>query len=425
MNILDMVAVPTSAHAAHLPTPARTARAKRRALADVNANLPTRTPRRRPDSTAEKPTKRKNRTQHAIYTPLVANKSAEMKAGVELRNEAQTDGSSRNEVLSTDEMNGVSSTTEMDGKRIINLPKTTEFDSAIELPTRRARKTVVDREPILMINELLQLQKSVILNFGPSNTVGEERYLPFRIEYSSGAETCQIKFEHIPAGVGIDVTEEGRDGEPLNASFRIRQGESKLFYVTWSPVLAGQLHEEIRLKTNTGEHFCVVLLGVSKSSTSDDSRQFERAERQSSFVDRDHITYTAEQWEEIQCDTFSNWLNRLFQSRSPNEAIELSDHQKATEWSSAVSVFDSLDMRQVRSAIEREVTEGRLAITPRSNRNVLDEVYVREQLTKLLLSFTPRWLQLGLEILLGNTIFKVGELWAITLPVIAAVLTSH
>ena len=399
MNILDMIAVPTSAHSAN-PTPSRTARAKRRALADVNANSPTRTPRRRPDSTAEKPTKRKNRTQNAIYTPLVANEYAQTKAGIELRDESQTDGSSRTEVPS-----GFSTNTE------------NEFDSAIELPTRRARKTVVDKAPILMINEFLQMQKSVILNFGTSNTVGKGRSLPFRIEtaYSSGAETCQIKFEHIPSGVGIDLTEEGRDREPLNASFQIRQGESKLFYVTWMPVLAGQLHEEIRLKTNAGEHFCVVVLGVSKSSPSD-GRQIETSERLSSFVDRDHITYTAEQWEEIQCDTFSNWLNGIFQSRSPNEAIELSDHQIAREWSLAVSVFDSPEMREVRSTIEREVTEGRLAITPRSTRNVLDEVYVREQLTKLLLSFTPRWLQLGLEILLGKTIFKVGEVWVTPFP---------
>ena len=400
MNILDMIAVPTSsAHAAHLPTPARSARAKRRALSDVNANLPTRTPRRRPDSTAGKSTRRK-KANHAIYTPLVDNESADVKADVERRNESQTDGSSGIEILSTSAVNGVSVTTETDGKR---------FDSAIELPSRRGSRTVVeDREPVLMINELLQLKKSVILNFGPSNTVGEERSLPFRIEtaHSPGAETW-IKFEHIPYGAGIGLKEDGHDGEPPNASFRMRQGESKLFYVTWTPVLAGQLHEEIRLETNTDEHLCVVVLGVAKSPISDD-RQFETAESPSSFTDRDNITHTAKQWEEIQCGSFSNWLNELFQSRSPDMAIELSDHQIAEEWTSAVSVFDSPDMREVRSVIEREVTEGRLAITPRSTRNVLDEVYVREQLTKLLLSYTPRWLHLGLVILLGDTIFKVG-----------------
>ena len=58
-------------------------------------------------------------------------------------------------------------------------------------------------------------------------------------------------------------------------------------------------------------------------------------------------------------------------------------------------------MINIRSAIEREVKEGRLAITPRSDRNVLDEVYVQEQLTELLLSYTPRWLQLGLGVVLA------------------------
>ena len=48
-----------------------------------------------------------------------------------------------------------------------------------------------------------------------------------------------------------------------------------------------------------------------------------------------------------------------------------------------------------------------MAITPRStttrcnNRNILDEVYVQEEVTKLLLgSYDLKWLQLGLEIVI-------------------------
>ena len=44
--------------------------------------------------------------------------------------------------------------------------------------------------------------------------------------------------------------------------------------------------------------------------------------------------------------------------------------------------------------------EGRLAISPGSERHIIDEVRVQEQLTDLLLSYTPRWLQLGLSVVL-------------------------
>ena len=69
-------------------------------------------------------------------------------------------------------------------------------------------------------------------------------------------------------------------------------------------------------------------------------------------------------------------------------------------------------MKHGRLAITPRSDEGHLATTPGSDRNILDEVHVREQLTKLLLSYTPRWLQLGLGIVLAmndSELIRVSE----------------
>lgn len=112
------------------------------------------------------------------------------------------------------------------------------------------------------------------------------------------------------------------------------------------------------------------------------------------------ILYNSQQWEAEQSTAFKSWLNHLF--RPAPEIDTVGDEQRSVELKAAMTLFNSRRMSAIRFAIEREVTEGRLAITPRAGRNILDEVYVQEQLSSLLLSYTPRWLQLGLDVVLAH-----------------------
>ncbi|KAL7442086.1 hypothetical protein ACHAXM_008219 [Skeletonema potamos] len=113
------------------------------------------------------------------------------------------------------------------------------------------------------------------------------------------------------------------------------------------------------------------------------------------------ILYSSQQWEAEQSTAFKSWLNHLFRRTAP-EFVAADEEQRAVELKAATALFNSRRMTVIRFAIEREVTEGRLAITPRAGRNILDEVYVQEQLSALLLSYTPRWLQLGLDVVLAH-----------------------
>jgi len=112
------------------------------------------------------------------------------------------------------------------------------------------------------------------------------------------------------------------------------------------------------------------------------------------------IFYDARQWEAQQSKAFQAWLNHLFHP-TPEITI-VSEEMRAAEMETAMILFNSRRMSAIRFAIDREVTEGRLAITPRAGRNILDEVFVQEQLSTLLLSYTPRWLQLGLHVVLAH-----------------------
>jgi abnormal spindle-like microcephaly-associated protein len=132
------------------------------------------------------------------------------------------------------------------------------------------------------------------------------------------------------------------------------------------------------------------------------------------------IIYNSQQWEEEQSSAFKSWLNHLFH---PTPEIDVVDvEQRYEELKAATALFNSRRMTAIRFAVEREVTEGRLAITPREDRrNILDEVYVQEQLSTLLLSYTPRWLQLGLNVVLtpyGDNRFQSNDMTKETLKTI-------
>lgn len=125
---------------------------------------------------------------------------------------------------------------------------------------------------------------------------------------------------------------------------------------------------------------------------------------------RENITYNAKQWEDEQCHTFISWLNNIYHpnndtTSSPNQRQH--HHLTSNEYKAATTLYTSPRFQSIKQSIEKEVREGRLAITPRSttrsdnNRNILDEVYVQEEVTKLLLgSYDLKWLQLGLEIVI-------------------------
>ncbi|KAL3826436.1 hypothetical protein ACHAXA_011245, partial [Cyclostephanos tholiformis] len=131
------------------------------------------------------------------------------------------------------------------------------------------------------------------------------------------------------------------------------------------------------------------------------------------FHARNNITYDSQCWEDRQCAIFTTWLNNIFHHESYCNRVD--DEQITLEWKAARQLFDSPKMRAIRCSVEREVKHGRLSINPRSDdghlavtpgidRNILDEVHVREQLIKLLLSYSPRWLKLGL-----GTVFAMDD----------------
>ena len=119
------------------------------------------------------------------------------------------------------------------------------------------------------------------------------------------------------------------------------------------------------------------------------------------------VSYDSQQWETQQSEAFKTWLNHLFQPVPKIHAV--GEEERCAEWNAALQLFNSHRMTLIRFAIEREVTEGRLAITPRGGRNILDEVYIQEKLSSLLLSYTSRWLQLGLEVVLAHHSDQIGH----------------
>jgi len=278
-------------------------------------------------------------------------------------------------------------------------------------------------------NQLLQSNTTKILNFGyNANIVGKVRSLPLRVVAPSTllSKHCQkeegvisVQFISVPIHSGFDTLDDEYDdiqfmvGKVL--SLKLKQNESKIIHISWTPKQEGEVRERMVMVTPWGDKVDISLIGIARVSIDVESAsqkeqtalepssaaQGEQKSKDTTaavYQGRDNITYNAQQWEDEQCKTFMTWLNNIFH---PINTSVVNESQLITEWQDAKTLFNSTKMIDIRSAIEREVKEGRLAITPRSNRNVLDEVYVQEQLTKLLLSYTPRWLQLGLGVVLA------------------------
>jgi hypothetical protein len=285
-------------------------------------------------------------------------------------------------------------------------------------------------------------QQHIVLNFGCSNVVGKTRSLPFRFVGTASTTAIDTQFpielEHIPVTRGFGVILEGHDimehgCEVCNSKtardvdartiFHLKQEQYKIIHVHWTPTQEGEVREEICLKSPWGR-FQVSLLGIARDTVQTPTlakTKIQPKKYLTTFHARDNIAYDSQCWEDRQCATFTTWLNTVFHPESNCNRID--DDQIILEWKAAKQLFDSPKMRAIRCSVEREVKYGRLSITPRSDdghlavtpgtdRNILDEVHVREQLIKLLLSYSPRWLEMGLGTVLAmndSEIMKVSE----------------
>lgn len=107
-------------------------------------------------------------------------------------------------------------------------------------------------------------------------------------------------------------------------------------------------------------------------------------------------TYSVARWEQKYSNIFKSWLNDLFSCHDTRIVPDTFDLNE--EWDTAILLFNSPEMKAARYTIETSVKSGRLAMKP--DRNVISNVGVQEKLTHLILSYSPRWLQLGLGIVL-------------------------
>jgi hypothetical protein len=128
-----------------------------------------------------------------------------------------------------------------------------------------------------------------------------------------------------------------------------------------------------------------------------------------------------EDLDEKQCETFSNWLNYIFQpSEERDHQVTLEDgrtqdrlglrtlvlHQRmAQARTKALEVFHSQEMSKVRKVILSEISRGRLSI--REDRDMYADLTLRNEITSLLLSYKTPWLRLGLETLFGESILPL------------------
>lgn len=359
--------------------------------------------------------KRRSRAhrKHDIYTPLVFNDSTNIRR-----------------------LNGaVDSTLSSYGETFKSFEgATVNFETAFKEKSRNSSGVPVA--------SLGNPQQHIVLNFGYSNFVGKTRSLPLRIVATSSNDTLDseypIELDPTPLTKGFEIVLGGDyalkhkhivcDGKSSGdrdapTIFYLKQAESRVIHVVWTPTQEGEIREETNLVSPLGR-IQITLLGIAcdtvKKSTLAKMKSQPRRDL-TTFHARDNITYDSQRWEDRQCATFTTWLNDVFHPESVFNRVDV--EHILVEWETAKKLFDSPKMQAIRCSVEREVKHGRLAITPRSDeghlattpgsdRNILDEVHVREQLTKLLLSYTPRWLQLGLGIVLAmndSELIRVSE----------------
>ncbi len=124
------------------------------------------------------------------------------------------------------------------------------------------------------------------------------------------------------------------------------------------------------------------------------------------------ITRGPDDWAAKQCDTFVSWLNYTFHpdddeeddstlNRSGLRALVIHRRLAQVRYRAA-ELFQSDEMRRVRTIVQSEISRGRLTI--RSDRDLYADLSLRKQAINLLLSYTTPWLRLGLEVMFGECI---------------------
>ena len=242
----------------------------------------------------------------------------------------------------------------------------------------------------------------------------------FRHPYTNDSNDIDLKLAR-PVNESYDSAEFRRGEErTVNDSELSEEVEKASSDINSSNLLVGALSSELfnRLHQYTGSSMSTSSEETLLSYRADnDTNKLKKTKIRSmnntatNYHASDNITYDSQRWEDRQCAVFTAWLNTVFHPEGDSNRVN--DEQLLLEWNAAAQLFDSPEMQAIRSSVEREVKYGRLAIAPRSDeghlatasgsdRNVLDEVHVRERLAELLLSYAPRWLQLGLGIVLRS-----------------------
>jgi len=287
------------------------------------------------------------------------------------------------------------------------------------------------------------------------NEVGKTRSIPFRIRAPSSFTSTTsflIELDQIPFEKGFylfngrNFPEYPTDVSALQmvtssdsiSSIQLLQGESKTLHVLWTPVERGSVCEVIHLNLQSakleiflngvardplpgtesghieelGNHANLQVKGPTVETphntsalehevpAATDAMTFEESEVHAKPGTTTKLnvynTYGVARWEQHYSNIFKIWLNDLFSCHDSRNVRDNFDPNE--EWDTAILLFNSPEMKAARYTIETSVKSGRLAM--KSDRNVISNVDVQEKLTHLILSYSSRWLQLGLEIVL-------------------------
>lgn len=334
---------------------------------------------------------------------------------------------------------------------------------------------------------LTSFQEVVWLDFGDEkkNTVGKTRllYVVLSATQEKGQEKSEVNLmngdifhvevERIPAkkGISLYLYDEGMSvanlsmSEPIS-SIDIKKGVSKRCIVSWTPVEAGGIRENIHLKLPRGRLIITVNgrardlspnKSGSKKKTRDSSNGRIKVTSSSSIEQKcrnppfqakkdDYLTPFPKKlhalplqsiisplketpkevsdvvWAETQCDAFAKWMN--YTLKPTEEISHENDFQKYVELGGtsdrvalrslllhrrqaqarrkSQELYNSAAMMSIRVAIKSAVDKGHLAI--REDRDMHADLGSRDVVVELLLSYTAPWLQLGLETVFDEVI---------------------
>lgn len=139
---------------------------------------------------------------------------------------------------------------------------------------------------------------------------------------------------------------------------------------------------------------------ISNKISSDEKNNKKKAKPQetttitSSNVLSNHNNPHNDNWAEQQSSTFVHFLNHTFASHDPLER-----HQQAAAARRRAQQLWK-DLQPLRHVLEKEIRQGKLRV--RADRDLKSDVWVQGQLLQILGQFQTTWLQLGLEVCMGQ-----------------------